>query len=45
MEAYQHHGYRVSDKCGTLTAGQNDGIRGDTPILLLLNDQGGGHDG
>ena len=34
MEAYQHHGYRESDVCGTLTAGQNDGVRGDTPLVV-----------
>ena len=34
MEAYQHHGYRESDVLGTLTAGQNGGVRGDTPLVL-----------
>ena len=33
MEAYQHHGYRESDVCGTLTSGQNNGVRGDTPLV------------
>ena len=33
MDAYQHHGYRESDTCGTLTAEQNQGIRGDTPLI------------
>ena len=33
MEAYQHHGYRESDVLGTLTAGQNGGVRGDTPLV------------
>ena len=34
MEAYQHHGYRESEVLGTLTAGQNGGVRGDTPLVL-----------
>lgn len=34
MEAYQHHGWRESDKAGTLTAGQNDSVRGDTPLVI-----------
>ena len=49
MEAYQHHGYRESDVCGTLTSGQNGGIRGDTPLVVKSPgavcysvDQGGG---
>ena len=42
MEAYQHHGYRESDVCGTLTAGQNNGVRGDTPLVCYSVDQGGG---
>jgi DNA (cytosine-5)-methyltransferase 1 len=33
MEAFQHHGYRESDVCGTLTSGQNNGVRGDTPLV------------
>lgn len=33
MDAYQHHGWREGDVCGTLTAGQNDRIRGDTPLV------------
>lgn len=41
MEAYQHHGYRESDICGTITAGQNSGIRGDTPLVCYSVDQGG----
>ena len=32
-DAFQHHGYRKGDTCGTLTANQNDGIRGDTPLV------------
>lgn len=32
-EAYQHHGYRESDTSGTLTAGQNNTVRGDTPLI------------
>ena len=34
FDAYQHHGWRQNDKCGTLTAGQNEGIRGDTPLVV-----------
>ena len=34
MDAYQHHGWRAGDTCGTLTAGQNDSIRGDTPVIV-----------
>ena len=33
FEAYQHHGYRESDVAGTLTAGQNESVRGDTPLI------------
>jgi len=33
FEAYQHHGYRESDVAGTLTAGQNESVRGDTPVV------------
>lgn len=33
-EAYQHHGYRESNTSGTLTAGQNNTIRGDTPLVV-----------
>lgn len=33
-EAYQHHGYRESKISGTLTAGQNNTVRGDTPIVV-----------
>lgn len=46
-EAYQHHGYRKSDTSGTLTAGQNNTIRGDTPLVVTdkrafeLNQHGG----
>ncbi len=32
-EAYQHHGWRESEKAGTLTAAQNDHVRGDTPLI------------
>ena len=39
MEAYQHHGYRVSETCGTLTAGQNNGVRGDTPLVCYALDR------
>ena len=34
MDAYQHHGYRESDTCGTLTAEQNQTVRGDTPLIV-----------
>ena len=37
FEAYQHHGWRENDVCGTLTAGQNDGVRGDTPLIVGIN--------
>ena len=40
MEAYQHHGYRESDVLGTLTAGQNGGVRGDTPLVIALEGNG-----
>ena len=33
FDAYQHHGYRQSEVCGTITAGQNNSIRGDTPLI------------
>ena len=33
MDAYQHHGWRENDVLGTLTAGQNNGVRGDTPLV------------
>lgn len=39
MEAYQHHGWRDSEKAGTLTAAQNDHVRGDTPLVI----EGGVH--
>ncbi len=35
MDAYQHHGWRENDVCGTLTAGQNDTVRGDTPLICV----------
>ena len=38
-EAYQHHGYRLNDISGTVTAGQNSTIRGDTPIVVERNDE------
>ena len=34
MDAYQHWGWRENDTCGTLTAGQNNSVRGDTPLVL-----------
>ena len=33
-EAYQHNGYRESDTSGTLTAGQNNTVRGDTTLIV-----------
>ena len=33
FEAYQHHGWRESEIAGTLTAGQNNSIRCDTPLV------------
>ena len=33
-DAYQHHGWRKSDLCNPLTAGQNQSIRGDTPLVV-----------
>lgn len=33
-DAYQHHGWRESDTCGTITIGQNNCVRGDTPLVL-----------
>ena len=32
-DAYQHHGWRKNETCGPLTVGQNDSIRGDTPLI------------
>lgn len=34
MDAYQHHGYRENETVGTLTADQNQSIRGDTPLVI-----------
>ena len=42
IDAYQHYGYRESDTSGTLTAGQNGGVRGDTPFIT---EKGGGEVG
>ena len=33
-EAYQHHGYRISDIANTLTAGGNSSVRGDTSLVI-----------
>ena len=38
MDAYQHHGYRVGETCNTLTAKQNDAVRGDTPLVCAAVD-------
>ena len=32
-DAYQYHGWRESDTSGTLTAGQNNSVREDTPLI------------
>lgn len=40
FEAYQRNGYRQSCKAGTVTAGQNAMVRGDTPIVLNLQNFG-----
>lgn len=34
LEAYQHHGYRVSGVANTQTAGANSSIRGDTSLII-----------
>ena len=36
-EAYQHHGWRESEKIGTLTATQNNHVRGDTPLVCTFS--------
>ena len=43
FDAFQHHGWRQGDTCGTLTAGQNNGVRGDTPLVVttMATQQGG----
>ena len=35
MDAYQRHGWRESDVCGTLTADQNVSVRGNTPLICF----------
>ena len=35
-EAYQHHGWRKNEVSGTLTAEQNNHVRGDTPLVVTL---------
>lgn len=44
-DAFQHHGYRESKTCGTLTADQNTSVRGDTPIVLEGNGSRPSHRG
>ena len=44
-DAYQHHGYRESETCGTLTADQNTSVRGDTPIVIEGNGSRPSHQG
>ena len=34
MDAYQHHGWREGETCGTLTAENNNHVRGDTPFVV-----------
>ena len=34
VEAYQHHGYRMSDTANTQTAGANSSVRGDTSFVV-----------
>lgn len=41
-DAYQHHGYREGETCGTLTAGQNNTVRGDTPLVYDARGNGDG---
>lgn len=36
-EAYQHHGYRMSDVANTQTAGANNSVRGDTSLVIEKN--------
>lgn len=40
-DAYQHHGWKESGRCNSLTAGQNQAIRGDTPLAV---EDGDGND-
>ena len=40
MDAYQHHGWRIGNTCGTLTTGQNNTIRGDSPLVVALQANG-----
>lgn len=34
MDAYQHYGYKENEVIGTLTAGQNKSVRGDTALVV-----------
>ena len=34
MDAYQHHGWRVSKTCGSLTTLCSVFVRGDTPLVV-----------
>ena len=45
MDAFQHHGWRESNTCGTLTAGQNNSVRGDTPLVCYTMKIRGGCEG
>ena len=40
MDAYQHHGWRIGNTRGTLTTGQNNTIRGDSPLVVALQATG-----
>ena len=44
FDAYQHHGFRESDVSNPITAGQNNTIRGDTPLIVRMREgcDGGG---
>lgn len=39
MDAHQHYGYRENEATGTLTAGQNSTVRGDTPLIVNAFEQ------
>ena len=39
MDAHQHYGYRENKATGTLTAGQNSTVRGDTPLIVNAFEQ------
>lgn len=41
MDAFQHHGYRVGETSNTLTANQNNSVRGDTPLICSVDCRNG----